>query len=316
MQADEEKICSIFFPLTKERQAQVKAQGTRFVHYTTAEAAVQILRSKTIWMRPSYCMNDFMEVEHGWKCLCSAYNNNEIAFKSVLDGVFDGTSQEIEKLFNAWIPQFKLETYLSCFSEHQDSEDVHGRLSMWRAYGKTAGVALVFSSTPFLTPSHALKAYASPVAYLSEKDFETEFARVMKAVKANTELLRAQGRQSLLNWVFHMFRFAVLCTKHPGFAEEREWRVVYCPAFELSDLIAKDVQVIAGTPQPIYKIPLKDIPDKGLTGIEIPALLDQIIIGPSNYPLAMLNAFCSLLQEAGIPNPDAKIFPSNIPLRT
>ena len=34
------------------------------------------------------------------------------------------------------------------------------------------------------------------------------------------------------------------------------------------------------------------------------------------YPLAMLNAFRSLLREAGIPNPEAKIFPSNIPLRT
>ena len=76
-----------------------------------------------------------------------------------------------------------------------------------------------------------------------------------------------------------------------------------------------DIQVIAGTPQPICKIALKDIPDEGLTGIEIPALLDRIIIGPSTYPLAMLNAFRSVLREAGIPNPDAKIFPSNIPLR-
>ena len=177
MQPDEEKILSIFFPLARERQAEVKAKGMRFVHYTTAEAAVQILRGKTIWMRPSYCMNDFMEVEHGWNCLRSAYNNEQIGFKGVLDGVFHGVSQEIEQLFNGWIWNFKKETYLSCFSEHQDSEDIHGRLSMWRAYGKTTGVALVVNSTPFLTPSHALKAYASPVAYLNENDFEAEFAR-------------------------------------------------------------------------------------------------------------------------------------------
>jgi hypothetical protein len=47
----------------------------------------------------------------------------------------------------------------------------------------------------------------------------------------------------------------------------------------------------------------------------IPALIDHIIIGPTRDPLAMREAFISLLDEAGVEQPDRKVFVSNIPLR-
>ncbi len=37
----------------------------RFVHYTSAEAALSIIRSKRIWMRNTTCMSDYREVKHG-----------------------------------------------------------------------------------------------------------------------------------------------------------------------------------------------------------------------------------------------------------
>ena len=94
-----------------------------------------------------------------------------------------------------------------------------------------------------------------------------------------------------------------------------EWRVVYSPSMEESQHLKKEIRVIRGIPQPIYKIPLKDIPDEGLIGIEIPALLDRIIIGPSQYPQVMYEAFCDLLSEAGVKEPREKVFVSYIPLR-
>ena len=274
---------------------EVLSKGTRFVHYPTAEAAMSILRNKEVWLRQSSCMNDYMEVQHGLNCVLSAYNNSDGTFKQALDHVFDGVSDEIEKLFNGWMPHFKTDTYLSCLCEHDEKEDRFGRLSMWRAYGATTGVALVVNSAVFLIPSTALKAYASPVAYLSDKEFEREFSRVTAAIRANADFLRGQGREALVANTFHMLRYAALCTKHPGFAEEREWRVVYCPTLEGSEHVTKEIKVINGTPQPIYKIPLKDIPQEGLTGVEIPALLDRIIIGPTQYSLAMWKAFITSL---------------------
>jgi hypothetical protein len=111
-----------------------------------------------------------------------------------------------------------------------------------------------------------------------------------------------------------MLRFAVLSTKHPGFAEEREWRILYSPTTEPSKHLTKDIQVVGGVPQPIFKIPLRDIPEAGIAAA-IPKLLDRIIIGPTQYPLAQYEAFFELLTEAGVQDPGAKLHISDIPLR-
>ena len=107
-----------------------------------------------------------------------------------------------------------------------------------------------------------------------------------------------------------MLRFATLCTKHPGFAEEREWRVVYCPTLEQSPYLIKDIAVVRGVPQPIYKIPLKDIPEAGFAGA-IPAQLSRVIIGPTQYPLALAEAFVESLPKPASLNPPLKfVFPT------
>jgi hypothetical protein len=112
-----------------------------------------------------------------------------------------------------------------------------------------------------------------------------------------------------------MLIYAALCTKHPGFAEEREWRVIYCPSLERSSYLINDIQAIRGAPQPIYRIPLKDIPEEGFINVEIPVLLERVIIGPTQYPLAMRKAFTTLLLDLGFDNAAAKVFVSDIPLR-
>ncbi len=313
---EEERLWQIFHPFAAAQQSAVLSNNTRFVHYTRAEVAKNILKEREVWMRKSIGMNDFMEVQYGMACLKAAYQSGAAdKFKITLDELFKGLRPEIEKLFDDWTKHILLDTYFTCISEHLPAEDITGRLSMWRAYGGTNGVALVMKNGPFTTPSHALKAYASPVAYLSMEKFAIEFARIGNGMAASVDFLKQQGREEIKNRVFNMLRFAAVCTKHPGFAEEREWRVVYSPILAKSEHLIHDIQVIQGAPQPIYKIPLKDIPEEGLNGIEIPALLDRIIIGPSKYPLAIWEAFRDLLAERGVENPHTKVFVSDIPLR-
>jgi hypothetical protein len=307
----------IFFPYAFERFSAVETQGTRFVHYTNADAAMGILRTQEVWMRKSSCMNDFMEVEHGLHCVLTAYNQSEHGknFREALDRVFEGISKEIERYFNGWMSHFRTETYFVCFSEHESTEDTFGRLSMWRAYGKNTGVAFVFKNAPFLTPSDALKAYTSPVAYLDDHRFGGEFKKITDKIQAEGDFIRSMGREAVIGVVFEMLRYAALCTKHPGFSEEKEWRIVYCPTYQKSEFLKKEIQVIGGTPQPIYKIPLKNISDEGLVGVEIPELLDRIIIGPTEYPSAMREAFTQLLMDAGVKEAGCKVFVSDIPVR-
>lgn len=96
--------------------------------------------------------------------------------------------------------------------------------------------------------------------------------------------------------------FAGLCTKHPGYVEEKEYRVVHCPRLHPSTRLIKAVEIIGGAPQIVYKIPLQNIPDEGLTGVELPELLDRLIIGPTQHHMATYQAFVDLLNDAGVPD--------------
>jgi hypothetical protein len=211
----------------------------------------------------------------------------------------------------------RADTYLTCVSEHEVREDILGRLSMWRAYGGINGVALVMNNAAFQAtePSDVLKIYASPVAYCDQKEFAEKFEEVVNNIENEVDFLKQQGREEVKGRLFRMLAFAVLCTKHPGFAEEVEWRVIHCPWWENSPHLLKETEVIQGVPQPVYKIPLQDIPAKGLTGITIPALIDRIIIGPTRDPLVMAEGLRDLLAKADVEQPEKKIFMSYIPLR-
>jgi hypothetical protein len=314
--SDQERLARILFPYAYERNLSARLQGTRFVHYTSAEAAMCILRSKEMWMRKSSCMNDFLEVQYGLTRLYRAYGQSEAgkSFKSILNKIFEGITADIEKLFDGWTPHFQTSTYFTCLSEHEAKEDTFGRLSMWRAYGETTGVGLVVNNAVFLTPSDGFGAYSSPVAYLNDQEFEKQFRQVAENIDKEADFIKTEGREAVTARIFHMLRFATLCTKHPGFAEEKEWRIVYCPTLENSQYLVKDIKVFRGIPQPIYKIPLKDISEVGLAA-SIPNLLDRIIIGPTQYPLALAEAFYKLLVEAQVPDPESRICVSDIPLR-
>jgi hypothetical protein len=65
----------------------------------------------------------------------------------------------------------------------------------------------------------------------------------------------------------------------------------------------KEICTIGGIPQPVYKIPLRNIPEEDFVGVEIPELLDRIIIGPTEYPDAIQEAFTDLLSTCGVENP-------------
>jgi hypothetical protein len=317
--AIDKRLWKIFFPFAAEREDLAASRKTRFAYYTRAETATSILKTRRIWMRKSMCMNDFMEVQHGLQCLASTVYRTDVGkrFAVVLDQLFEGLWSETEKLLNDCTWHLRTDTYFTCVSEHKVEEDTLGRLSMWRAYGGTNGVALVMNNAPFQAqaPSDVLKIYASPVAYFDAERFEEKFGEAVTNIEKEADLVRQQNREDVKARIFRVLAFAAVCTKHPGFAEELEWRVIHFPWWESSDHMTKEIEVVQGVPQPVYKIPLEDIPEKGLWGITIPALFDRIIIGPTRDPLAMREAFAELLAKAGVEQPYNKIFLSNIPLR-
>lgn len=315
--ADDIQSFEIFLPRAYREIHRVSAEGVRFAHYTSAEVALKIIRGSSVWMRNAMTMNDFSEIQYGTSCLLEAWNNKEISgpLKEAFQAIFPGSVDEVTTKFNGWLPELATNTYLTCLSEHGVDEDEHGRLSMWRAYGGRCGVALIMKNTPFVAATNALAAYSSPVAYLTPSEFAAELADISLKVAAERELLGRLGRDQADALLFTLFRFAVLCTKHPGFREEMEWRIIYSPRMEPSKTITSSVEVVGGYPQVVQVIPLRNSPEEGLFGAAIPDLLEKVIIGPAENQAALYEAFVVELIGAGVSDAAAKVHISGIPLR-
>lgn len=326
----QEKIFGLFAPNAKREVTRIREKGTRFVHYTSAESGLAILRSGRMLLRNSTLMNDFSEVQHGMDCLFAAYNGAPgEALKELMRKVQPDLPEVFEASFNAQLLDCRAETYLLSISEHGDLEhgdeleDAFGRLSMWRAYAGKNGIAFVFKNTPFVTETNVLNAFTSPVVYSTIDAFATFFNEVVDGLKDEADLVVSLGGQYVHNALMTAFRFAIQSTKHPAFREEREWRVIYTPTLlpaEVHDIqkerIPTEVMSLGGAPQRVYGIPFKNYPDEGFVGATIPELIDRVLIGPSANAYAISQAFVDELKNMGLADAGERVFVTGIPLRT
>jgi len=319
------KLERIFMPhARKQRDAFYKklfplgeaASSSKFVHYTSAEAALSIIKSKCVWMRNSMCMSDYSEVQHGFNILHNFFANNSklSALISILDSCTPpGAATAAIEAFNSWWSDIRLHTYIASISEHDSTEDLHGRLSMWRAFGNSTSRVAIVINVPWASDAVAsLKLMFSPVAYLTETEFVEVFNDVLVNVQTNRDFLSSLKTELIIATVFNMLVSGVTCLKHEGFKEEREWRAIYSPIRSPSNLIEPSIEAIDGVPQPIYKIPLDE--KKGPSSLEFSRIFDSLIIGPTQYATPMFDAFNEALINAGVVNPRVSI--SGIPIRT
>jgi hypothetical protein len=311
-----QEVSRVLMPHAWTKRDKVVADGARFVHYTSAAAGLSIISTKTIWTRNTTCMADYSEVQHGLRKLTSDPNLLQPLVR-LLDAELSNAGTEAIALFDHWSKDTQFQTYITSISEHDPHEDLHGRLSMWRAFGgQTARVAFVLKIPIENNVGAALNVWLSPVAYFRDDQLAREFQNVHQNVTANLGILRNAPRHILIGAIFIMLVSAVVCLKHEGFHEEREWRIVYNPKRVNSPLMQFSVEVIGGVPQTIYKIPINGDPPDQLGEINIGNLLDRVIIGPSPYPWAMYEAFVSELIKAGVPDAAEKVLVSGIPLRS
>lgn len=309
-------VGNIFFPDAYSRLSGMLAEGSRLVHYTSAEVGMSIIQNSAIWMRNTMTMNDFSEVEHGLECINAGWKSEEgHRLRTAVDAIHPGTADAAEEQFNLWLPDMRSETYITCVSEHPPSEDSHGRLSMWRAYGGRSGVALVMNTTPFAAASDALKAYSSPVVYTSGEDIKVRLSTMAVKVAEAAPILSALSPDNLRDNLWTALRFGTLCTKHPAFQEEREWRVIYSPNLERSPVIEPVVKAVRGIPQIVQMLPLRDDPANGLHQADVANLIHRVIIGPTEDALAVYAAYVRLLTDAGVKDASDRVWISGIPLR-
>ena len=294
----------------------MQREGARMAYYTSASTAVQILRHRQIWMRNTQVMNDFSEVEHGIACVRDALRSETgRQFGSLVNTFYPGLFEKLIEQFEGWIPGFRLDTFIACVSEHHDEDATFGRLSMWRAYGGKAGVALVLNPGVFFRPSDALGAYSMPVFYSGPENVVNQLREITARMSGAPGAVGNLGADGLQELLFSVLRYASVCTKHPAFKEEREWRVVASPALYPNELLQPSLETIGDVPQVVLKLPLMEVPERGLTGISPESFIERILIGPCEHPDVLFRALHTALEGAGVSKPGERIIVTNIPLR-
>ena len=309
-----ERFLRIFCPGEVERLEEIWSNA-RLVYYTSAETVKSIIENREVWFRNASLMNDYSEISYGLRLLTRAVSGPVgERFGRIANGLFPDATDSAAELLKPRIPDWHLETYLSCWSLHHHSEDHNGRLSMWRAYGD---VALVLRNRAFGAFGDELGMQSLPVNYFSLSACQAQVERVADNIRGNAESIRSRGRRKFEEDLADMAFLYGIRTKHPGFAEEEEWRVWFRPADNpgRSAVFKEQVKVIHGIPQRIWTLPLKNAPRKGLHGANIAGLVDRIIIGPTAYPYVSATAFVKLLEGAGVCDAIDRVVVSEIPLR-
>ena len=319
-----ERLGPVFQPYVARKIAEAKSTGQRFVHYTSCDAALSIIENNAIWLRNATLMNDFSEIQHGLGCLQAYWQKRGENLRQAIAAINPQGIDAITKSFDANVFNLLNNTYVISVSEHHPSEDEFGRLSMWRAYGQNTGAALVFNNGPILSQTSAISAVTIPVMYAFEDEFADHMDEMASKIIEEGDLLREieaaqlayDGTSMISESMERVFRYACVSTKHPGFREEREWRVVYQPGFNatLPDRIMPASCTLNGVPQNIHKLIFQNYPDEGFVGATLPEILNRVIIGPTAHPYVVFSRMFDALQSKGV-NTENLLVNSQIPLR-
>ncbi len=188
---------------------------------------------------------------------------------------------------------------------------------MWRSYtANQVGVGLIINPLPLYSLNDTFGAFSSPVYYFDDAKLRGLFLEIAANISTNRDFLQSKGREAIKGYFCLLLRTVAMCTKHPGFFEEKEWRIMHTEKLDEQGILELDVETIAGIPQPVYKIPLQDQAASGMTGISIPDLFEHVLIGPTQFPIPVWDAIVIELQKAGVVDAESKVSYSNIPLRT
>lgn len=317
----QKKLAGLFMPYAMERLEAIKENDTKFVHYTSAYAATQIIKNEEVWLRNALVMNDFSEVQHGENCLAESWKDQEVGgrLQTLLNEIEDGLAIRFEEKFDSYTSERNFHSFLLSVSEHgnpENDEEKYGRLSMWRAYGGDTNVALVFNQSPFMADELQINAFSSPVLYADKDGFKAHFVKMVEGLENEFDLLKELGAEKVLNHLYGAFHLASLSTKHPGFSEEREWRVIYSPTIlGRSTLMKEEIETVGDVPQKVIKLPLKGDSKTGYSGFAVSEILEEVIVGPTETGWPIYESLAMLLGDRGVSEPYSMVRMSNIPLR-
>lgn len=278
-------------------------------HYTTATGLLGILKNGNIWATDLRFLNDAQESVYARDTVIGAIEEMENPVRSS-DHWAHKHGQAAMDTFERYhrfvldvLRSSEFGVYVTCFCESGDL------LSQWRGYGQDHGYAIEITKGSLRDVAKAIPAYP-PATGLFKVQYGLDAANevVAGAIQAVADFnLNHPGVKA------HYSALAVSSmlaqVKHPGFAEEHEWRlVVGLELFDESNAKAEGTSMYRPTrfrPTSMAIVPY----------LEIPVERDSIIsirVGPGDNAEIRASGVRRLLKTLGS---NAVVTHSAVPLR-
>lgn len=320
------KIFNSFFPLNQRLRLITKNEPLLLAHYTSVDVIEQVLKNSEVWFANPLYMNDLQEMRLG------IFLANQL-FPSYANQAVDGDRERSQALitsFNQLVSHLEqetaIDTYIFCLCRY-DHERPDGLLSMWREYGaKGEGAALVFNlqKVTFRTAGPLLIAH---VVYANDHERIQQlhahlaaWAEITKALAIPTENLGVAAY-----WAFVFCKLIALTTKHHGFSEENEVRVIHTPENDPLGYLKPFLHYHVGPRGVEPKLKFKfgsiirptapNAPVDEFTTGRLEDLLEFFLLGPTVSSLLARRAFIRMLERNNLAQFADRVRTSTIPLR-
>lgn len=288
-------------------------------HYTSISVFEQMMSNDEVWFSNPLYMNDLEELRFGMVEGARAFRSSQQLQQAIKSG------EHYKKLlfyFDSQFSEFEtnhaFHSYIMCLSKHEES-DKDGRLSMWRGYGAGgSGVAIVFDTSKIEANENS-PLIVGPVRYASGEErldwINTKVDALSKAI-ADTEQTDQELYEAAFHWIERLKIFA-LFTKHKGFHEEQEWRIVYMHERDKDNLFKSmhSYAITARGIEPKLKLRIEPIAGLFAQDLSFEKIVHRVILGPTNSgPLAQ-HALVRILESKSKAEMANKVCASSIPFR-
>jgi len=278
------------------------------------------MEKNEIWMSNPLFMNDLEELRfgllQGQECFINSKELKE-ACKTVesYQNLIDTFKQQLEDFDK----NHALDTYVICLTEHKTSNN-HGSLSMWRGYGAIGGgAAIIFDTSEIDLRDSKATLIIDKVRYQTDEQriewIKSKIIGLANFIKQEPEANKYI--EDIVNYFLLRLKIFSLFTKHNGFEEENEWRVIYMSELDTENKFHPwfSYAVTSRGVEPKLKLSIQ--PNTGVLkdDVSFDKLIDRIILGPINSSLLHENSVKKMLKLLGKHSIAQKIVSSNIPFR-
>jgi Protein of unknown function (DUF2971) len=264
-------------------------------------------------------MNDLQEMRFGLNEGTKFFSDIEPLKKA---GGNEARAEILQKWYFHYFNYFDLnqafDTYVFCLAEH-DPKDNDGLLSMWRGYGQHGnGAAIVFDPSK-ITEVPTSPLIISKVSYVKD---DQRIAQVQSSLNSWVELTASLALPDdklylAAHTAFWLVKTLALVTKHSGFLEEKEWRIIYYPDRDETGALKPFLDYHIGNRgiEPKLKYKVGHVASVSAPDLALERIIERIILGPSlSTPLA-LRSVQRMLDSIQRPHYKPLLRPSTIPLR-